>query len=371
MYQCDEGNYNDLAALMFNSQGYTLHSLFTAESFSFSALSTLLFTAFYFFLASVTYGSALPTGLFTPSLIFGASFGRLFAHVLSYAGLPEVDFGLYAFLGAASVLSGMFRFAVSFCVILLELLSAEKQLPLLMLAMVFAKGIGDRFNGSILYHLCMIMGIPLVGSHPESTIRRKGFQAKDVMTRQQDLSIFEPMEEVAAVRQALDRHACGAFPVVKRGGEPGQHQTADFLGMVEAKDAQRLLAGREEEDLVDLTSIIQAAPIVIPTTMPLTTVFKLYNTTGVKYLPVMEGHHTLKGMVSRRELVECQSVLDPHIDERGRQSFTTIRRSLSGTAGRLALGMDLLPEISSPLLCNLDGDGSHDSECHDAGANQA
>lgn len=368
MYQCQKGEYNDLAVLIFSSQGYTLRSLLASQKETLTALSTLAFTAFYFSLSCVTYGAALPAGLLTPSLLFGASFGRLFAHILSYSGLvANVDFGLYAFLGAAAVLGGMFRFAVSFCVILLELLNTEMQLPLLMLTLVFAKGIGDRFNQPILYHLCMVMGFPHVGTHPESTIRRKGFLAKDVMDSRP--RSFAPVEDPAFVKHVLACEVGGAFPVVKRHDQPCCHAT-EFLGMVEARDVLQLLDAQEEDAItVDLTPIVKPPPIIIPPSMPLTTVFKLYNTTGVKYLPVLETRGTLRGLISRKELVDCERLLEPdtlqsRVDEQCRRSFTGGRQSLSGTPVLSELRVDQTNTLSSPLLgtprIRISSDQNHD-----------
>jgi len=238
-------------------------------------------------------------------------------------------------------------------VILLELLNTEAQLPLLMLTLVFAKGIGDRFNQPILYHLCMVMGFPHVGSHPESTIRRKGFLAKDVMDSRP--RSFDPVEDPAFLRHVLACEVREAFPVVKRHEEPCCNES-EFLGMVEASDVRQLIDEAGEDAVtVDLTTIIKPPPIIIPPSMPLTTVFKLYSATGVKYLPVLEAHGTLRGLISRQELVDCQKLLEPdtlqsRVDEECRRSFTGGPLSFSRTALLSELRVDQSNALSSPLL---------------------
>lgn len=53
--------------------------LFTA---TFSPVTLSLFFMLYFFLSCWTYGVSVPSGLFVPSLLCGASLGRLVANVL-------------------------------------------------------------------------------------------------------------------------------------------------------------------------------------------------------------------------------------------------------------------------------------------------
>lgn len=49
---------------------------------TFSPVTLALFFALYFLLACWTYGTSVPSGLFVPSLLCGAAFGRLVANVL-------------------------------------------------------------------------------------------------------------------------------------------------------------------------------------------------------------------------------------------------------------------------------------------------
>lgn len=74
-YHCEANAYNDMAVLIFNPQGFVIQALFTASSDVFSMGSLVLYAMFFWFLAAVTYGAFIPSGLFTPSLIFGGCLG--------------------------------------------------------------------------------------------------------------------------------------------------------------------------------------------------------------------------------------------------------------------------------------------------------
>ena len=137
---------------MHHSQGFKLQALFTAPSNyrddgfdSFTISSLLVYGGAYWFLAGITYGAFIPSGLFTPSLILGGCLGwgrgggrgadvlcflyflgcfsqfsifhasssisprRAFAEVLILMGVPHVDVGMYALLGSGAFMGGLMR----------------------------------------------------------------------------------------------------------------------------------------------------------------------------------------------------------------------------------------------------------------------
>lgn len=68
-----------------------------------------------------TYGLAIPSGLFIPSLLIGAAWGRLVGIGMAtiFPGL-NVDPGKYALIGAAATLGGILRMTLSLTVIVTE-----------------------------------------------------------------------------------------------------------------------------------------------------------------------------------------------------------------------------------------------------------
>ncbi|XP_045912072.1 chloride transport protein 6 [Micropterus dolomieu] len=78
---CTNKTYNDMATLFFNPQEAAIHQLFHQEG-TFSPVTLSVFFLLYFLLACWTYGVSLPSGLFVPSLLCGAAFGRLVANIL-------------------------------------------------------------------------------------------------------------------------------------------------------------------------------------------------------------------------------------------------------------------------------------------------
>jgi len=314
LYGCGENSFNDLGVFMFNPQGYLIKALFATPSSGFSGFSLFALFLFYYTLSIMSYGAAIPAGLFTPSLITGGALGQLFAHVMNSVFKAcgsdwRLSGGFYALLGAASVLGGLFRFSVSFSVILAELTGSEKQLPFLMLVLIIAKGVGDRFNQSILNHLCMLLRLPYIGGHPESTIRRQGLRADDITDHSYPTLCIE--DDVSRLKLCLQDSRYAAFPVVDLKKEDGC--VGNYLGMITAEglrevikvDTQKHDGSSSNGRTANLRPFICRPPVIAPD-MTLTTVHRMFTTSGAEYIPVMESYGHLSGVITRHQLLDCQ-----------------------------------------------------------------
>jgi chloride channel 7 len=90
---------------------------------TFSSFTLAMFFIPYQLVFSVMIGSAVPGGVFIPSMIAGASLGRVIGHLLrsiNGAELLFADKGTYALVGAAATLSGLTRLTIAATVMLLE-----------------------------------------------------------------------------------------------------------------------------------------------------------------------------------------------------------------------------------------------------------
>ena len=68
-------------------------------------------------MACVTYGIAVPAGMFVPSLTSGAAFGRLIGHLLHEVDNTRgtfADSGTYALMGAAAITGGISRMVMNY-----------------------------------------------------------------------------------------------------------------------------------------------------------------------------------------------------------------------------------------------------------------
>ncbi|KAF8716475.1 hypothetical protein HU200_026297 [Digitaria exilis] len=235
-FQCPPGHYNALASLFFNTNDDAIRNLFSAGTHGEFGVSTLLtfFTTVYT-LGILTYGVAVPSGLFIPVILAGASFGRLIGTLLG--SISGLDLGLFALLGAASFLGGTMRMTVSVCVILLELTNDLHLLPLIMLVLLIAKTVADCFNKGVYEQMVRMKGFPFLEVHAEPCMR--SLVAGDVVSG--PLVTFSSVERVGTVVETLRHTGHNGFPVIE---EAPSAPAPELCGLVLRSHLLVLLQGR-------------------------------------------------------------------------------------------------------------------------------
>jgi len=223
-FQCPPGYYNDLASLFLNTNDDAIRNLFSPRIIKeFHITSLFIYFATIYCLGIITYGIAIPSGLFIPVILAGAAYGRLFGRL--FETITELDRGLFALLGAASFLGGTMRMTVSLCVILLELTNDLLLLPLVMLVLLVSKSVADSFNKGVYDQILKIKGLPYLEAHAEPYMRN--LVTRDVVSG--PLITFSGIEKVANILQALNTTGHNGFPVID---EPPFSDSPELCGLV-------------------------------------------------------------------------------------------------------------------------------------------
>ncbi|XP_044524610.1 chloride transport protein 6 [Gracilinanus agilis] len=214
---CPNETYNDMATLFFNPQESAILQLFHQDG-TFSPITLALFFVLYFLLSCWTYGMSVPSGLFVPSLLCGAAFGRLVANILkSYIGLGHIYSGTFALIGAASFLGGVVRMTISLTVILIESTNEITYGLPIMITLMVAKWTGDFFNKGIYDIHVGLRGVPLL--EWETEVEMDKLRASDIM--EPNLTYVYPHTRIQSLVSILRTTVHHAFPVVteNRGNE--------------------------------------------------------------------------------------------------------------------------------------------------------
>ncbi|KAG7279433.1 hypothetical protein CRUP_038206 [Coryphaenoides rupestris] len=187
---------------------------------SYNPLTLGMFTLTYFLLACWTYGLAVSAGVFIPSLLIGAAWGRLIGILLpSITSSSSVniwaDPGKYALIGAAAQLGGIVRMTLSLTVIMIEATGNVTYGMPIMLVLMTAKIVGDYFEESV----------PFVHSEPPATSH--WLTAREVMSS--SVTCFNRIERVGTIVDLLSNTSTNhnGFPVVVNnaaGDEPNKQQ---------------------------------------------------------------------------------------------------------------------------------------------------
>ncbi|KAG6600708.1 chloride channel protein CLC-c-like [Cucurbita moschata] len=352
-FQCPPGQYNDLASLFFNTNDDVIRNLFTSATDKQFQLSSLFifFTSIYF-LGIITYGIAVPSGLFIPVILAGASYGRIVGRL--FGSVATLDVSLYALLGAASFLGGTMRMTVSLCVILLELTNNLLMLPLLMLVLLISKSVADIFNKGVYDQIVKMKGLPFMEAHAEPFMRQLvagGVASGPLIT-------FSGIEKVDNIIHALKMTNHNGFPVID---EPPFSDSSELCGLVlrshllvllkEKKFTKKKTSIRSEilrsfkaydfakpgsgkgvklEDLdineeememfVDLHPITNTSPYTVVETMSLAKAAILFHALGLRHLlvvPKTPGRPPIAGILTRHDfmpeyILGLYPYLNPH-----------------------------------------------------------
>ncbi|ONK77356.1 uncharacterized protein A4U43_C02F5680 [Asparagus officinalis] len=350
-FQCPPGHYNDLASLFLNTNDDAIRNLFSGGTQKEFHMSTLfIFFITIYFLGIFTYGVAVPSGLFVPVILAGASYGRMVGNLLS--PVADLDAGLFALLGAASFLGGTMRMTVSVCVILLELTNDLPMLPLVMLVLLISKTVADGFNKGVYDQIIVMKGLPFMEAHAEPYMRN--LVAGDVVLG--PLITFSGVERVGNIIHALKLTGHNGFPVVD---EPPFSNSPELCGLVLRSHLLVLLKGRnftkervatgasnvlerfgafdfakagsgkgvkledleidedEMEMFVDLHPITNTSPYTVVETMSLAKAAVLFRALGLRHLcvvPKTPGRPPIVGILTRHDFMpEHVLGLFPHL----------------------------------------------------------
>lgn len=330
-FQCQPGHYNDLASLFLNTNDDAIRNLFSNGTQNEFQLSTLvIFFAAVYCLGIITYGIAVPSGLFIPVILAGASYGRIVGTVAG--SLTSLDVGLFSLLGAASFLGGTMRMTVSLCIILLELTNDLLMLPLMMLVLLISKTVADCFNKGVYDQIVRMKGFPYMEAHAEPYMRH--LVAKDVVSG--PLITFSGVEKVGNILHALKTTGHHGFPVID---EPPFTDAPELCGLVlkshllvllkgkkfsktrmlvgseilktfEASDFAKAGSGKgvkledlditaeEMEMYVDLHPITNTSPYTVVETMSLAKAAVLFRELGLRHLCVVPKTHAVRLLFS-------------------------------------------------------------------------
>ncbi|XP_050258496.1 chloride channel protein CLC-c-like isoform X3 [Quercus robur] len=338
-FQCPSGYYNDLASLFLNTNDDAIRNLFSTSTVKeFHISSLFIFFGAVYCLGIITYGIAIPSGLFIPVILAGACYGRLVGRL--FESLSSLDTGLFALLGAASFLGGTMRMTVSLCIILLELTNDLLLLPLVMLVLLISKTVADNFNKGVYDQILKIKGLPYLEAHAEPYMRH--LVARDVVSG--PLVIFSGVEKVGNILHVLRTTGHNGFPVID---EPPFSEAPELCGVVLRSHLLVLLKGKnfsmdrvvtgddilqrfaafdfakagsgkgikledldikveEMEMYVDLHPITNASPYTVVETMSLAKAAILFRQLGLRHMcvvPKSQGRPPIVGILTRHDFM--------------------------------------------------------------------
>ncbi|KAL3990616.1 Voltage gated chloride channel family protein [Acanthocheilonema viteae] len=225
---CRKGQYSAVANLFFQSPEESVKSLFHSPANSYAVSTLLIFAVEYYFLSLWTYGLSVPSGIFIPTLLTGAAWGRLIGVIVEYMfpDITGIHPGKYALAGAAAQLGGVVRMTISLTAILVEATrDITFGLPIMLVLMV-TKWVGDLFNEGLYDAHIELNEVPILGwCAPELS---RNILAGNIMRR--DVVTMMPKERVSRVIEVLNATSHHGFPIIDEINSPSSEEELPEYG---------------------------------------------------------------------------------------------------------------------------------------------
>ena len=360
-FQCSEGYYNELASLYFTSGDIAMRQLFHFRELdgvgleSFTTGSLILFFIPYFLMAAITSGILCPAGLFVPTLLSGAAFGRLIGHWMncSFPGYAA-DSGTYALIGAAAVLGGMARMTIAGCIIVLEACGNITYLLPLMVTFAASRYVGNAINEPMYDMQIHLKGMPFLEASLHSLGLLNFFPISQIMA--QPVVVLYEVDKVRRVMEILSTTTHNGFPVVNKDGKlRGLILRKTLCGLLKLKaystattepkrpdggivlqqaatvfydtlerhypafpDVKAIKLSEHELNFwLDLRAHLDPAPVTVNQNASISRSYDLFRTMGLRHLVVVDGELGVTGIITRADMNE--HTLHHYWEEEGEQ----------------------------------------------------
>jgi CIC family chloride channel protein len=259
---------------------------------------TLLFLALLFvgkiLATSATIGSGGVGGVFTPTLLVGATVGGAIAQIFHYVvpGL-EAPVGGYALLGMGGLMAGVTRAPLLAMIMIFELTQNTAVLLPMMVVSVLAVVSARAFEEDSIYVQSLRSAGIIWEKTPEATMLST-LKVSDIM--RDDVKLVPrttPLPEI--LKAFLQTRALYLYV----GDEEGK-----LLGVIDLHDVKEIFHEQEPSSVVIAEDLVSEIPFVTPSE-PLTSVNEKLWFRDLGQLPVVDSPETRRflGIVTRRDLL--------------------------------------------------------------------
>jgi len=253
-FNCGEGHINEMGLVLFGSREHAIKNIIDDPD-SYNPLTLLTVGITVFSLMLLTFGVAVPAGIFMPTILTGASLGGFLAHLVRTLHGSHITSSTYALLGSAAMLAGIQRSTVSLCVILMEGTGKTEILIPVIITVVVAKIVGDLFTEGLYEISIELKQLPYL-EH-----KAKGeydiYTAAEIMTSPPETIAAE--EKAGYIENLLKRTSHNGFPVVD------DRNSKKYLGLVRRDQLVALLESEvfmEEAEVNVFKKVAISMPLI-------------------------------------------------------------------------------------------------------------
>lgn len=251
----------------------------------------------------------MPAGLFIPNILFGACIGRTVGEELCII-FPNLDVhpGVYALMGAAGMLGGFSRMTVSLTMIMLEITSNMRMLLPLMLCIMIAKAVADRFTVSV-YDVILELNpsihmLERLDEDREAMLQN--LNVHDVCNA--DVVVLKANEPLSSIIRVLLVTQYSGYPVVD-----SHHHVLGFVARTQLAEiiADHAVVMDDSEPYspqapgknptINVVDYADTASETIRWSASVSRGFRQFSATGIQHLCVVDEFNILLGILTRTD----------------------------------------------------------------------
>eukprot|EP00300_Choanocystis_sp_HF-7_P013890 c18490_g2_i1.p1 GENE.c18490_g2_i1~~c18490_g2_i1.p1 ORF type:complete len:784 (+),score=177.69 c18490_g2_i1:30-2381(+) len=350
-FNCANNEFNELASLLLGIKENVIKEMITHPD-EFDMLTFFIAFLVFFPLQFITFGTAVPAGIFVPSILSGCTLGGLFGKLVAHYWFTQVNAGSCALMGAVAMLGGIQRTTISLCVIMMEGTQQTEFLLPIIVTTVVANYIGNYFNEGV-YELALhLKKIPFL----DHQLHHQFFVFKVQHCMNPLVRAVSLRESVGKIIELLDGTSHAGFPVVipesrryigfvlraqlvtliesyqslsspaslasdRRGSDlrarlqVPQNSANISLGDDPKKEKEvvsTLRSSLTEQDrsmVLDLEPVMNAGPHMVTPDCPLSRAYMLFCAMGLRHLVVVDHDHQVVGIITRKDLLRVEHVV--------------------------------------------------------------
>ncbi|KAL7748494.1 hypothetical protein RI367_006189 [Sorochytrium milnesiophthora] len=307
--------YHQMKSLLFNQPETILNNLFLRGYYNLFQSATLaVFGVLYILLSLATHHISMPTDLVIPTLIIGATFGRLYGVMVNefkiMLGQTLVDPGAYAVIGMAAFWSGTSRMVITVIVVAIEATYDQSSLLSLILVVLVATGVGNMLGESQFHMEIEHSGVPFLPFYPSQKMHE--ITVGEVMTR--DPLVVEAGDSLEAVVSKIGKPHL-ATPSMSRtarryaaadlhNGFPIVTSARDnrLMGLILRRQVEAAVqSARDSELRVSWLDYSNLSPHSVQETCTASKAYKLFRSLGLRHLVVVNEENRVVGIITRED----------------------------------------------------------------------
>jgi chloride channel 3/4/5 len=278
-----------------------------------------------FSLSIITFGEPFPGGIFLPSMIWGALYGRIMGelvHLFQQIGsslflfnscpinAPCIIPGVYSILGAIGAFGGITKLNLSLTVLMFELTGTPDYVIPCMITLVAAKTTSDYFQSlGIVSVMIKRKGYPYLDPRREILSNKL---IEDIMTVFDKLVCFRDGMKVFEIQKILSQTEFSGYPVINSQnnicvGYITRQETNEALEMIPIDQANQKVSFKAESNHpINISSYVNHSTQGVECNTTLEFILELFKKFGTRFV-LVEEMGELKGLLTKKDLL---AVLD-------------------------------------------------------------